>query len=269
MLADERVAGQLVAHRLADRARSPAVDHPHLGVAGERRVVDERAHGLTRLLCRAPAEIQLERRIGGGEDGNLHRGGLSCDPGGITVGAETVERDANPEASRSEHCCLVTRDLGDGAAHADGRRHDRVAHRERPGLGQRRVCGRECVARTCRSLGRRAEQPIALALGPACACGACRSAPLLRLAGSSDLATELFELVPCGDQLLLHLRDGALALGVRRQSDALDLAGELAPLRLDTVPLLGRQSLGRQSPCTRGGRITLSSLGLSEELGDP
>ena len=70
LLFHERVLRELVAHGLTDGSGAAAVDHAHLGQAGEGRRVDKVAHGLTCLLGGAPAEVDLVGEVGIGLSDN-------------------------------------------------------------------------------------------------------------------------------------------------------------------------------------------------------
>ena len=124
---DERVPVQLVPHgRRTEPVPRPWITRT-LGQAGERRVVDERAHGLARLLRRCPRTSSSSetspRRHCDDLDRRLR----------LRLAAprrpQPRERDPQPVAGRAHDLRLVALDRRDRAVHAEARRLDRIARR--------------------------------------------------------------------------------------------------------------------------------------------
>ena len=111
---DERVARELVAHCLPHHAGPPPVDDAHLVVAGERRVVDELAHGLPGLLRRPPAEVELDRHVRGcdGRDPDCGWSGL-CVSCSVPVREQPLDGNPHTKPSDPDHGRLVTAELFD------------------------------------------------------------------------------------------------------------------------------------------------------------
>src|SRR5262245_40329853 len=91
---DERVRRQLLAPRLAQRARPAALDDADLLQPGERSVVDEPAHLFPRLVTRKAADVELVRDVAAGGRTHLHhRHALLGDA--LPRGPEPCERDTH------------------------------------------------------------------------------------------------------------------------------------------------------------------------------
>ena len=129
---DERMPVELVAHGRPDRAGAAAVDDAHLGEPGERGVVDERAHGLARLLRARAADVELVGDVAARAREHRHRRlGRVARTVGLRVGLQAGERDADALAAAADHLRLVAVDLRDRAAQAERRSRDGIADGER------------------------------------------------------------------------------------------------------------------------------------------
>ena len=69
---DERMARELVAHRLAQHTRAAAVHHSHLAKTGKCGLVDEPSRFEPRLVGRAAPHIDLVGRVATRSGAHLH-----------------------------------------------------------------------------------------------------------------------------------------------------------------------------------------------------
>src|SRR5262245_23995002 len=95
---DQGVAVDLVADRRSNGPGTAAVDDADRPQAGERRVVDERADGLARLLRALPADVQLVADVTARRRHDAHRraGLVDLLAVGAGVGPQALEREADP-----------------------------------------------------------------------------------------------------------------------------------------------------------------------------
>ena len=165
----ERMARELVAYRLAYGTRTTPVDDAYVGKARERRGVDERANGLSRLLCGAAAKVELVASvdIGGRTDRDWGFRRQTREGARVTVGVQSFDWNADALPADAEDDRLVRGDLGDDAADAERWRHHWVARREWTGGREWLVESRQRLTGARRTLGRGSEPAVALPFSPA------------------------------------------------------------------------------------------------------
>ena len=206
---DERVPVELLAHRGTDCARAAAVHDPDGREPGERRVVDEGAHGLPRLLGAVPAHVELVADISAPCGDHAHRGSRSRRACGRPR-AQPSQRDPQSVARGPDHLGLVSFDGGDRALDPECRRLDGVAGRERARQLQRRV---ECADSLVRLAARSDAAPSRRSRSGAAA--GCPARLAVAAACDPDLLAERLQLGTRRGEVALRLGRGPLALGRR------------------------------------------------------
>ena len=157
MTADELVTRKLLSDRGPQRTGAPTVDDADALEACQRGSVDERTHGLARLLCPQSAYVELVRHVGRRAREEMHaRLGRCCGDGPLRGGAQTGERDAQAQPARREHLGRFAFDRGNRPVNTVIRRPDRISDCERCVL-RKRLEGPQGMFGTDGVLDRRAE----------------------------------------------------------------------------------------------------------------
>src|SRR5215208_7056597 len=109
---------ELVADGRADRSGAAAVDDANAGQPRERRLVDEGADGLPRVLGPLPTYVELVGDVSARRCHDAHRRLLRLVRAGAAarVGAEARDRDPDPVAPAADDLGLVVLERDDRPA---------------------------------------------------------------------------------------------------------------------------------------------------------